>query len=95
MRSVIFIRKISKYQVSAKMSISVFPHTKYRHMLSHISRIEIGRYGIVDDGGNYAMFHELNIRIKIKNKIIPHNASLGRLCSSARLICLLPARPSF
>ena len=25
-------------------------------------------YVIVDDGGNYAMFHELNIRIKIKKK---------------------------
>ena len=29
--------------------------------------MKLGRYVIVDDGGNYATFHELNIRIKIKN----------------------------
>ena len=44
--------------------------------------MKLGRYVIVDDGGNYAPFHKLNIRIKIKKKINPHNKSLGHLCSS-------------
>ena len=43
--------------------------------------MKLGRYVIVDVGGNYVTFHELNIHMKIK-KIIPHNESLGRLCSS-------------
>ena len=31
--------------------------------------MKLGCYVTVDDGGNYVMFHELNVRIKIK-KII-------------------------
>ena len=27
--------------------------------------MKLGRYVTVDDGGNYATFHELNLRIKI------------------------------
>ena len=30
--------------------------------------MKLGRYVTIDDGGNYATFHELNIRITIKNK---------------------------
>ena len=48
-----------------------------------LSHILLGRYVIKDDGGNYVTFHELNIRIKTKKKIInPRNESLDRLCSS-------------
>ena len=28
--------------------------------------MKFGRYVIIDDGGNYVTFHELNVRIKIK-----------------------------
>ena len=45
--------------------------------------MKLGRYVIVDVGGNYVTFHELNVRIRIKKMINPHNESLGRLCSSA------------
>ena len=45
--------------------------------------MKLGRYVIVDEGGNYVAFHELNVRIRIKKMINPHNESLGRLCSSA------------
>ena len=34
------------------------------------SVMKFGCYVIVDDGGNYVMFHELNVRIKIKKIII-------------------------
>ena len=30
--------------------------------------MKFGRDVTVDDGGNYVTFHELNVRIKIKNK---------------------------
>ena len=47
--------------------------------------MKLGRYVILDDGGNYVTFHELNGRIKITKLIItPHNESFGRLCSSAK-----------
>ena len=49
---------------------------------SHISHNELSHYVIVDDGGNYVTFHKLNVRIKIKKMIIPHNDGLSRLCSS-------------
>ena len=45
--------------------------------------MKLGRYVIVDNGSNYAMFHELNIHMMIKKIRNPHNESLGRLCSSA------------
>ena len=45
--------------------------------------MKLGRYVIVDDSGNYVMFHELNIHVKIKKIITPHNKSLSHLCSSA------------
>ena len=45
--------------------------------------LKLSRYVIVDDGGNFVTFHELNVRIKIKKIKNPHNESLGRLCSSA------------
>lgn len=45
--------------------------------------LKLGCYVIVDGGGNFVTFHELNIRIKIKKIITPHNESLDHLCSSA------------
>ena len=30
--------------------------------------MKFGRYVTVDDGSNYVMFHELNVRIKIKKE---------------------------
>ena len=44
--------------------------------------MELSRYVIEDDGGNYVTFHKLNIWIKIKKIITPHKDSLSRLCSS-------------
>ena len=35
--------------------------------------IKFGRDVTVDDGGNYVMFHELNVRIKIKINKISYN----------------------
>ena len=47
--------------------------------------MKLGRYVILDDGGNYVTFHELNGRIKITKIIItPHNESFDGLCSSAK-----------
>ena len=36
--------------------------------------MKFGRYVTVDNGGDYVMVHELNVR-----RIIRHNESLGRL----------------
>ena len=48
--------------------------------------MKLGRYIIVDDGGNYVTFHKLNAHIKIKKILItPHNDSLSCLCSSVIL----------
>ena len=44
--------------------------------------MKLGRYVIVDNGGNYVMFRELNVLIKIQD-ITPHNNNLSCLCSCA------------
>ena len=69
-------------KILAKMSINALPvlNTSIRWVTFRV--MKLGRYVLVDDGGNYATFQELNIRIKRK-KIIPHDESSGRLCSSA------------
>ena len=41
---------------------------------SRVRVMKFGRYVKVDDGGNHATVHELNVR-----RIIRHNESLGRL----------------
>ena len=45
--------------------------------------MKLSHYVIVDDSSNYVKFHKLNVHIKIKKNITPHNKRLGRLCSSA------------
>ena len=45
--------------------------------------MKLGRYVIVDDGGNYVTFRKLNVLIKILEIITPHNDNLSCLCSSA------------
>ena len=99
LRSVISIRK--KYQcikISLKMSISIFPihNTSIRRVMFRV--MKLGRYVIVDDGGKYVMFHELNIHIKITK----NNKSSQRelrpsvfQCDKFVQICLLLAHPSF
>ena len=52
-------------------------------MLMSSKTMKLGRYAIVDDGGNYVTFHKLNVRIKIKKTITPHKDSLSDLCSCA------------
>ena len=53
--------------------------------------MKLGHYVIVDNSGNYVMFHELNVRMKVKKIITPHNKSLGLLCSSVKGSSNLPA----
>ena len=49
--------------------------------------MKLGCCVIVDDGGNYVTFHELNVRIKIKKTIAPHNESLNRLWEKQFRFC--------
>ena len=50
------------------MSITFFPilNTSIRWVTFRV--MKLGRYVIVDDGGNYVTFYELKVRIKIKKK---------------------------
>ena len=65
--------------------MNVFPHTYSNTSVpwATFRVMKLGHYVIVDDGGNYVTFHKLNIHIKIKKIITPHNDSLSHLCSSA------------
>ena len=49
--------------------------------------MKLGRCAIVDDGGNYVTFHELNVRIKTRKIIAPHNESLRRLWEKQFRFC--------
>ena len=84
LRSVIFIRKISKVsKFRLKCLLTFFPmlNTSIRRVTFRV--MKLGRYVIVDVGGNYVTFHKLSVCLEIKKIINPSNESLGRLCSSA------------
>ena len=58
--------------------------------------MKLGHYVIVDDGGNHVTFPKLNILIKIKKIITPHNELEPPVfqCDRFIQICLLLAPPS-
>ena len=58
------------------------------HPESRFRLMKFGRDVTLDDGGNYFTFHELNVRIKIKNKYVTTQALsqlLNKCCQSASL----------
>ena len=74
--------KISKFRLKILLMFS--PYVTFDVM-------KLGNYVIVDNSSNYVMFHELNVRMKVKKIITPHNKSLGLLCSSVKGSSNLPA----
>ena len=75
------ISKVSEFRLKCLYTFFPILNTSIRRVTFRV--LKLGRYVIVNDGGNYVTFHELNVRIMIKKIINPHNESLGRLCSSA------------
>ena len=78
LRSVIFITKISKFHLKCLLSFFPIHNTSVRRkarVAFHIMKLD--HYVIVDDCGNYVLFHELNSCIKIKKSNNTSQRKLG------------------
>ena len=83
----IFVTKIT--DLSSNTSICCKARVMFHVM-------KLGHYVIVDAGGNYVTFSKLNVWIKIKKIITPHNELEPPVfqCDRFIQICLLLAPPS-